>query len=145
MQSNWSVDPLPSHGEVAIWRFWLTHLLDWSEAQVLEYAEKFRDGILNENSLHYHEHSEYWIAPLLVPREIVEAQLPFVVTRVSWAIEALLVRYRRTYGLNDAHLNELRSELERAVSQPRCTKCGLELRESKERCPECGTPIVPKA
>lgn len=113
-----SVDPLSNHPQVEIWRFWLTHLLGWTEEQVLAFAERWRDQILDGGSLLYHELPEYWISPQFVPREIRDAyQSGNIVDRVAWVIYPMLERYRLDYGLTTAALNGLRAELKEAIAQ----------------------------
>jgi hypothetical protein len=118
MPQETPADPLPTHPEVEVWRFWLTHLLGWTEGQVLAFAERWRDGILDEHSMHYHEVSEYWISPQLVPRDIREAYPSgMIVERISWVIYPMLERYRHAYGLTPDRLDGLRAELKQAIAR----------------------------
>lgn len=117
MTQDTPVDPLPTHRHVAVWRFWFTNLLGWSEEQVLAFAKRWRDGILDEGSLHFHEVPEYWISLQFVPLEIREQHSPFVVERVAWVIYPLLERYRRTYGLTTEHFDTLQPQLHESISR----------------------------
>ena len=116
MPEQTSTDPLATDPQVVVWRFWLTNLLGWTEDQVLALAERWRDDILDEESMHYHEEPEYWISPHFVPAEIGEKHSWRVVERVAWVIYPLLARYRRTYGLTTEHLAPLRAAIDQAIA-----------------------------
>lgn len=71
------------------------------------------------------------LADALGPKGTVEIMLPYwfmmfaTGTYAAWAVRKTVLRRRaRRNGL--------------------CSKCGYDLRASKDRCPECGTPINPK-
>jgi len=117
MSEKWLADPLPTHPDVIIWRFWLTHLAGWTEDQVLAFAERWRDRIFDENSMYHHELPEYWVSPQLVPCEIGDAQPPVIVERLAWVVQGLIERYRKTYGLTTEHLGTLRTGVEQATRQ----------------------------
>jgi hypothetical protein len=117
MPQNTPIDPLPTHPRVEVWRFWLTNLLGWTEEQVVAFAERWREDILDEHSMHYHEVSEYWISPQLVPREIRKAYPSMIVERISWVIYPMLERYRQAYGLTTDRLDGLRAELQQAIAR----------------------------
>jgi hypothetical protein len=107
-------DPLPTHPEVLIWRFWLTNLLGWTEAEVMAFAERWRDWLLDENSYYYHEESEYYISWEIVPEKICDSY-PEKRVQIGWVMYPILVKYRKNYGLTTEHLDGLREELKNAI------------------------------
>jgi len=108
---------LTYHWVVQIWRFWLTHLLGWSENEVMKRAERWRTDILDDNSMFYHEGPEYWIADLFVPKEIRKAYPPWIAVRVSWSIYPVLEKYRERFGFSMEHLNEVRDQLKTQIAK----------------------------
>jgi hypothetical protein len=71
------------------WQLVLSTLLGWSESKVLQWAKQYEDNLNGQHGLmFYHETSFYYIAPLLVPRDLQESdQSRHLASEIQAAIE----------------------------------------------------------
>ena len=117
MSEDADFDPLATHPVVQTWRFWLTHLLGWNEEQVLAFAERFREEILDDKYPFNHETPEFWIAGMFVPKDIRDSHPPMTAEQVSWTISPALEKYGHTYGMSTEHLDTFRAQLNKAIEE----------------------------
>lgn len=118
---HWEMDPRPSIHDHYYWR----NSSRWGSMpavspkfrpprNLLERLGFFTHYIQSWSTLGYRWLIPYW------PFIVLFALRPSAdLVRICWRRRA---RYRAAHGL--------------------CTRCGYDLRESKERCPECGTAVV---
>jgi len=101
---------------IRLWRRVVVDFLGRSEAELDELVSKWREGLVEENSVFYHEAPEYYVAPKLVPESLARSLPSRDWERLCWAIYPVIGRYDRECGLAAECFESLRRDLDGTIA-----------------------------
>ena len=101
---------------IRLWRRVVVDFLGRSEFELDELVSKWREGLVEENSMFYHEAPEYYVAPKVVPESLSRSLSPHDFMRLCWAIYPIIGRHDRESELAAECFEPLRRELDRTIA-----------------------------